>query len=171
MSLKPDALSVQLGFAGSGVSMTWSKAVGDERVARRVLAFLEDRRVLFGQRHLEDEWHCVRSAQEIRVFLTEQIGAAETSAELAASLRAMRAASRKFIDAAGPRAENFRAWGGDQSTHFGLALGDLRTLFGLQVARISATYGISIDPELASICPPVDNGDDPQDLSWLPGVE
>ena len=56
------------GVGGFGFSVNWEKVPGDKEVARRVVTFLEDRRLLFGERHREDELHCVLSATEIRKF-------------------------------------------------------------------------------------------------------
>jgi hypothetical protein len=143
----------------------WERVPGDKEVAQQIITFLENRRVLFGERHLEDEMHCVRSANEIRHFLTPQISAAR-SAELVESLRAMRAAARRFADAAGPDARNFRdSWG--PANAFGLALGDLRTLMGVQIARIVTQYDLEIEDDLAAILPPRDE----DDHGWIPGFE
>ncbi len=173
MRIRPDAVTASVTIAGTGVSMTWNRVAGDEPIARRVIAFLEDRRVLFGARHLEDEWACVHSALEIRRFLTDQIGSVKPGGSLDGSLRAMRAAARQFVDAAGPHARNFHSlYGGEASTAFGLALGDLRTLVGQQVAILAAAYQLALEPELASICPPTDSDEgESQDLSWLPGFD
>ena len=56
------------GVGGFGFSINWDKAKGDKEIAEAVIAFLEDRRLLFGDRHAEDEMHCVQSAIEIRQF-------------------------------------------------------------------------------------------------------
>lgn len=65
------------GIGGFGFSVNWEKVPGDEEVARRVITFLEDRRVLFGMRHMEDEQYCVDSANQIRHFLTDQLSQAK----------------------------------------------------------------------------------------------
>jgi hypothetical protein len=106
-------------------------------VAEQTITILENRRVLFGERHVEDHHYCLSSVNEIRHVLTAQINAARTE-DLRASLRAMRAACRKFVDAAGPEARNFEP-GWPSSNAFGLALGDLRTLMGVQIARIATS--------------------------------
>ncbi|MFI6079199.1 DUF6650 family protein [Actinoplanes sp. NPDC051343] len=85
----------------------WQTTPGDKATAGRVIGYLEDRRVLFGWRHRGDEMHCVRSALEIRRVLTEQLDLAQPGKDLSRSLRAMRAACRKFVEAAGPDASNF----------------------------------------------------------------
>ena len=143
----------------------WERVPGDKEVAERMITFLENRRLLFGERHLEDEIHCVQSANEIRHFLTGQISPARSS-DLVESLRAMRAASRRFVDAAGPNARNFRSdWQG--SNRFALALGDLRTLMGVQIARLAKQYDLAIEDDLAGILPPPDE----EDLAWMPGFD
>jgi hypothetical protein len=96
------------GIGGFGFSVNWEKVPGDEDVARRVIIFLEDRRLLFGRRHCEDELDCVHSAIEIRKFLTDELTRAKSGRSLADVLRAMRVAARAFVDAAGPDARNFR---------------------------------------------------------------
>jgi hypothetical protein len=81
----------------------------------------------------------------------------------------MRAATRAFVDAAGPSARNFRYHHGAMTDEFSLALGELRSLVGLHVAVIADQYGIEVEPDLAQILPPdVWIDDDP---SFLPGFE
>jgi len=55
--------------------------------ARRVIAFLEDRRVLYAPGEMEMAEHCVRSVLEIRHFLSDEIGKHATGSGFAASLR------------------------------------------------------------------------------------
>ncbi|GIF53475.1 hypothetical protein DFJ67_1176 [Asanoa ferruginea] len=155
----------------SGVSfpwggIQWETVDGDKDVARRVINFLEDRRLLFGDRHMEDSMHCIRSAIEIRQMLTREMNASKPGETLEHSLRAMRAACRKFVDAAGPDAENFtRRLLPQEAGNFGLALGDLRTSIGVQIALIAEQFGLSVDEYLATILPPSDD----DDASWVPG--
>ena len=145
------------GVGAFGYSVNWERVEGDKDVARAVIGFLEDRRLLFGDRHVEDEGHCVTSALEIRKFLTEQLANAKPGKSLDASPRAMRSACRKFIDAAGPQGRNFqrRHWG-YETDPFGLALGDLRTAIGMQVALVADQYDISVEDDLLRILPPED---------------
>jgi hypothetical protein len=157
------------GLGAFGFSVNWEKVPGDEDVARRVVTFLEDRRLLFGERHVEDELHCVRSAIEIRRFLTDELTKAKPGRSLAESLRAMRVAMRSFVDAAGPDARNFRYHHGHMTDRFSLALGELRSRVGLHLAVIADQYDIEVEPDLAQILPPdvfVDNGP-----SIIPGWE
>ena len=160
-----------MGYRVTGVSlpwigMQWERASGDKEVAQQTIIELENRRVLFGDRHSGDEMYCVNSANEIRHFLTGQISAAKPGKDLANSLRAMRAACRKFVDAAGPNADNFHP-GWPENSRFVVSLGELRTLIGVQVARIAAQFDLPIEEELKTIVPPTDE----DDLGWVPGFE
>src|SRR5580698_4874598 len=80
---------------------SWQPAELEIAGAHRVIAFLEDRRVLYDPCQMEVPDHCVRSVIEIRHCLTEELGKLEGGSELAASLRAMRAACRKFLERVG----------------------------------------------------------------------
>ena len=143
----------------------------DRMTAKAVLAFLEDRRVLFGQRHLEDQLECLQSVKQIRTFLTQRLtGDAEIGDELVGTLKAMRACCRKFVDAAGPNGSRFWPPGQHGSWEvdpFSLALGDLRTSICFYVAGLARLYKRTVAEELASILP-IPQPDD--DLSeWMPG--
>lgn len=155
------------GISGPWGGLQWETVEGDKQVARRVINYLEDRRILFGDRHTEDQRHCLTSALQIREYLTKQINAANSGKTLEQTLKAMRAAFRKFVDAAGPDAVNFleHRWP-YQTDAFSLALGDLRGSVGMYIAMIAGKFSLKVDDELASILPPSD--DDP---SWLPGFE
>lgn len=155
------------GVSGPWGGLQWETVEGDKDVARRVINFLEDRRLLFGDRHVEDQHHCVASALEIRKYLTNEINAARPGKTLEQILKAMRASFRKFVDAAGPNASNFfNHVSPYHADPFSLALGDMRSSAGMYVAVIAVEFDIEVDDELASILPPDD--DDP---SWVPGFE
>lgn len=155
------------GISGPWGGLQWETVEGDKQVARRVINYLEDRRILFGNRHTEDQRHCLASALQIREYITKQINAANPGKTLEQTLKAMRAAFRKFVDAAGPDAIYFSSYhGSHQADPFSLALGDLRTSVGMYIAMIAGNFNIKVDDELASILPPDD--DDP---SWLPGFD
>ena len=75
----------------------WNPPEAECSVARRVIAFLEDRRVLYVPSEMELPHHCVESVLRIREFLTAELGTLDSENEVAKSLRAMRAACRKFL--------------------------------------------------------------------------
>lgn len=159
------------GVGGWGFSVSWEKVQGDEDVARRVVTFLEDRRMLSGKQPFEDVPHSVYSANATRTFLTEELTKAKPGKSLAQSLRAIRAAMRAFVDAAGPNARNFRRHEltEPEPDRFSLELGKLRSLVGLHLALIAGHYGIEIEDGLAQILPPAVTEHD--DLSFIPGFD
>ena len=81
--------------------LSWEASELEISAARRVIAFLEDRRVLYSPSELEVPTHCVHSVLDIRRFLTTELGKVDAHSEFAASLRAMRAACRKFLERVG----------------------------------------------------------------------
>lgn len=68
----------------------WNPPEADRAIAKRVIAFLEDRRVLYAPSEMEVPEHCVHSIVEIRSFLTSELGKLEETSELASSLRTKR---------------------------------------------------------------------------------
>lgn len=145
---------------------SWQPAEMEIAAARRVIAFLEDCCVLYAPEEMEVASHCVQSVVEIRHRLSDELGKLDSGSELAASLRAMRAACRKFLDRVGTDGRDgihhadgwgFRSW------TFGSALGELRGIFGIHVAKIAAAFKLDVDDQLASILPAnadADTGDD-----------
>jgi hypothetical protein len=136
---------------------SWEPAEMEIAAARRVIAFLEDRRVLYEPSEMEVPSHCVHSVIEIRHRLSDELGKLDgSSSELAASLRAMRAACRKFLERVGADGRDgihYANSGGYQSWTFGSALGELRGAFGVHVARIAAAFKLDVEDRLASIVP------------------
>jgi hypothetical protein len=69
------------------LGVSWQPTDLEVSAARRVIAFLEDRRVLYAPEEMEMAEHCVRSVLEIRHFLSDEIGKHDTGSGFAASLR------------------------------------------------------------------------------------
>jgi hypothetical protein len=145
----------------------WNPPEAQCVAARRILAFLEDRRVLYVASEMEVPHHCVQSVLSIREFLTAEVGKLDSEQELAHSLRAMRAACRKFLDtvkADDPRIIRFGAEHGHYASWvFNGAVGELRGVFGVHVARIAASHGLDVEDDLASILPATDDDRSPLD--------
>ncbi|MGO9899683.1 MAG: DUF6650 family protein [Solirubrobacteraceae bacterium] len=146
-----DGISTPIG----GVS--WTPPESDVAVARRVLVFLEDRRVLYEPYEAEVPNHCVQSVLEIRRFLTDQLAGGGIGEDLSGPLRAIRAACRKFLGDADDRR---RGWGFDDAWHgpgpgweFNQTLGEMRGVIGLHVAQIAARYRLDVPDPLAKILP------------------
>ncbi len=158
------------GLTVMGVSAQWEFVESERDVARELVYFLEDRRVLFGRRHMEDEYQCVRSVMEIRRSISGLLSRTSERSQLTASLRAIRAACRDFLSAAGPDGRSFHAQGfiypgGDE---FSDALAALRTKVGIQVALIGNFYDdLDISVDLQEIMPPPATEDD--GIAWIEG--
>lgn len=135
----------------------WNPPEAECVAARRVLAFLEDRRVLYVPSEMEVPHHCVESVLRIREFITVELGKLGSDSELAQSLMAMRAACRKFlatVEADDRRIIEFaHSQGHFASWVFNGAVGELRGVFGVHVTRIAAAHGLDVEDQLAAILP------------------
>ncbi|MGA2470467.1 MAG: DUF6650 family protein [Solirubrobacteraceae bacterium] len=141
--------------------VSWTPPQSDVGVARRVLVFLEDRRVLYSPYEVEIPDHCVRSVLEIRHFLTRELTGGSIGNDLSGPLQAMRAACRKFldgVDAEELRSERLRSRDvmGAAGWTFNQSLGELRGVIGLHVAQIAVRYGLEVPDTLDVILPAQD---------------
>lgn len=143
--------------------VSWEASELEVSIARRVIAFLEDRRVLYAPDELEVPSHCVHSVFEIRRCLTAELGRLDGGSEFAASLRAMRAACRKFLERVGVDGREVALYANHQghwaSWTFYSALGEMRGTFGVHLARIAARFKLDIEDKLATILPAKDEDD------------
>jgi hypothetical protein len=140
--------------------VSWQPDESEVSIAGRVIAALEDRRVLYSPSEVEVPEHCVESILHIRCLLTKEISSAKSASPLQKHLRAMRAACRKFLDSIGERHEGvvMRAQhGGWASWVFISALGELRGTFGHHIAALASAYGLDVEDQLATILPGADN--------------
>jgi hypothetical protein len=156
------------GVEAYGLAAQWEFVEDDNEVARELILYLEDRRLLFGLRHVEDEQHCVQSALEIRKELGRLLARAKPGKQLESSMRAIQAACRDFLTAAGRDGERFRggfiAPGMDP---FAVALTELRIRVGIHVALVADFYNsIEIGEDLRKIIPGAGLGED-DDAGWL----
>ncbi len=157
------------GFSTPVAGVSWELTKSEKEVAQHIVTFLEDRRLLFGERHMEDELLCYRSAGAIRAYLTEQMQGLKDASPLRHSLGMMRAACRQFMDRGEPGGRGFErhfAYGPDG---FGYALGDLRTAIGLQLAAILSQFPMEVEEGLLRILPPRDEEEDADISDWIPG--
>lgn len=151
------------GFSLPFFGVQWMPSADEREIIRRLLAALEDRRVLFVPYHLEVVSQVTSSVLQMRELLTETLQALPETARAAGSVRAMRAACRKFLEEPHPDFRNLpphysRGRFGDEegSAPFFVALGELRATFGTHVAALAYQYGVDVEGELASILPPTD---------------
>src|SRR5712672_2554070 len=140
----------QTGISTPLVGVSWQPSDLEVSAARRVIAFLEDRRILSTPDSVKVPSHCVTSVLEIRRFLSAELGKLETGSEFAASLRAMRAASRKFLKSVATNSREVILDAADHHSHsatwaFYSALGEMRETFGVHLARIAAEFSLDIE--------------------------
>ncbi len=142
------------GVSIASVGVQWTPKPTDSEVARRVIRFLEDRRVLYNDYAWEEPGHCVQSVLDIRRFLTDEMARLKDGSDLLTPLRVMRAACRKFLDSMHRDGDRrVRLHHGMDSFGFYSALGELRGAIGPQVALLAATYQIDVEDELARMLP------------------
>ena len=158
-----EILSRLTGISSPIFGIAWSPVEADIERARKIIAFLEDRRVLYVPSEIEVPSHCVHSVLEIRHFLTSELAGLNSDSELAKNLRAMRAACRKFLDTAQDDERRIERFGG-QFNHwaswiFNGALGELRGVFGIHIAQLAAQHGLDVEDQLASILPAKDDSE------------
>jgi hypothetical protein len=126
-------------------------------ITRRVLAFLEDRRVLYNLTEFEYPIPCYQSVATIREKLSTELGLLESSAELAKQLRGIRSECRSFretceqnsllVERLNDYAYPAKHW------EFIEGLGRLRKGAGFHIAAISISFGLDVEEPLASILP------------------
>jgi hypothetical protein len=151
------------GFSTPIFGVSWDPPQSHIAVARRIITFLEDRRVLYNPYHMEDSRHCIQSVIEIRQYLTSELGNLTDDEGLPQNLRAMRAACRKFLDTVHegdeePRLRRHYGFGDLPSIWiFNSALGELRGIIGIHVAALAAQHGLDVEGDLASILPAADD--------------
>ena len=137
--------------------VSWNPPESDRAIARRIIAYLEDRRVLYVPSEAKVPDHCVHSVLDIRRTLTAELGSLSPDSSIAQALSAMRAACRKFLDAVqadnGIIIRHGSSHGHYASWIFISALGELRGVFGVHLAALAAAYGLDVEQQLAGIIP------------------
>lgn len=131
-------------------SLQWEYLETNRDVARRVLADLEDRRVLFYSHGREDPEYCRRSADEIRRLMKRELSAVEQGDDMDRALRAIRNAARDFIDQAGPESQFFLS----NMVAFWKALEDMRIAMAPYIRGMATAYSVLIDHVLDESLPP-----------------
>jgi len=127
-------------------------------VARAVISYLDDRRVLCDPHDVELRHDALQSVFEIHCFLMEKLAKGGIAKELAGVLGAMQAACRKFaaVCSADDERELYlrhslnHDW---ERRTFDQALGELRGVFGIHVATLAVRYDLHVPEALATILP------------------
>jgi hypothetical protein len=136
--------------------VSWNPPEDKRAIVRRLVAFLEDRRALYADFHMEYGPWVEKSVLEMRAEITNTLKTCPEDDHLTGPLRAMRAACRKFLDEMGPPDRGRRMFYPREAMMW-QALGELRGVFGLHLARLCAAFGIDVEPELVSIFPGTDD--------------
>lgn len=138
------------------LSIGWTPSKTDSEIARRVIRFLEDRRVLFNPCAVEEPRHCAESVLQIRERLTKALEEVAEGSELFKHLVAIRAACRKFLDSGHIQSAEEIRLADRYSLHtafFFMALGELRATVGQHVAVMAVKWEIDVEKDLASVLP------------------
>ena len=137
-------------------SVGWTPAEKDVAIARKVITFLEDRRVLYQPLNMEIVDHVTRSVLKTRDRLVEILmDIPQTNTHVRPAVAAMTAACRRCLDQIGPverRLQGMDYWHRDM-TSFGDAVGQLRATMGYQIAYLAATFNLDVDDRLDAILP------------------
>jgi hypothetical protein len=137
------------------VSVGWVPAKADAAIAKKIIRFLEDRRMLFNACAEEEPHHCYLSALEIRKTLTDQLADVSEGSDLFKHLIGIRAACRTFLDRS-PSSESRFDLHDRYSMHsnqFFIALGELRATVGYHVALMAVKWEINVEKDLARVLP------------------
>src|SRR5829696_8259728 len=94
-----ELLSRLNGLGFGPISVSWTPPVLDRNVAASVLAFLDDREVLYASTDDEVILYSMKSVESARRMLTEKLMTGGIDDDLSDHLRAMRAACRHFVRA------------------------------------------------------------------------
>lgn len=165
MMKRVSGFSIPLGWG-----VQWEPPARDRDTVRKLLAFLEDRRVLFNPYQNEFEDQVNASILTIREHCTEAVGQMSEKAPAVSSVRAIGAACRRFLDEPRPSFDDIADgrrvppmfWerhyhglrpGSDPAAFF-TALGEFRAFVGTQIAILAATYEVDVQGELARFLPP-----------------
>lgn len=136
--------------------ISWNPPESQREVARKIVIFLEARRVLYSPYECETPHPVVSSVVEIKNYLTAELPNAGEKSELQGYIRAMRNACNKFLSRCRDD-DNFRSYacrsGCVDNWIFTSAIGEMRGVFGIMLGQIASAYGIDIEDDLAQIIP------------------
>ena len=114
--------------------------------------------MLFNDCAEEELGHCLQSAEQIRSFMTDELGKLSDNSPLLPYFRAIRKTSREFMDhfpQGSIRALDRHRFSLQEASLF-IRLGQLRSAIGLEVALIAARWEIDVEDDLARVLPRFD---------------
>lgn len=136
--------------------LSWNPVDTERSIARRIIVFLEPRRVLYSAYEYESVCPCITSVTEIKIILLPELQQIDENSELNSYIRAMRNACNKFLSKC-PDRKDFRCHacqsGNIDNWIFTSAVGELRGVFGVMVGQIAKSYGLDVEDDLAQIIP------------------
>jgi len=148
------------GFSTPIFGIQWTPKPLDIEIARTVINYLEDKRVLYNSYELENPYHCLQSVIKIREFLTEQLNNVERNSNIDAILRGMRTACRKLTDVSSKvfrdNSNERLQWKGDE-IEFYSAVGILRGTMGVLIGKLLIMHGLDCEDVLLQIVPLSEN--------------
>jgi len=137
--------------------ISWAPGKPEIEIAKKVINFLENKRVLFNSYELENPNHCMQSVIQIRDFLTTQLNEVERKSELDGILRGMRSAGRSVMDKGAHNfrfgENNFNSFGTLDQIVFFSQIGVFRGIMGMLIAKLVIMHGLEIEEDLLTILP------------------
>jgi len=86
------------GMSGFGFGISWDYSESEQAIAKKVISFLEFKRVLVNPAEMEIPEHCATSVIEIKNFLVGELPKVKDKKALQVCLREMCSACNKFLD-------------------------------------------------------------------------
>ncbi|CAG9426770.1 TPA: DUF6650 family protein [Providencia alcalifaciens] len=132
--------------------VSWTPDNQEFQAVRKLVTFLEDRRVLYYGEEREGADYCRISVEKIREKLTEFLQEFDTNKDLVKSVRSFRSACRNFcneIGAINVCNEPLPV----QRSILNTELSKLRKVAGKTVGALAISYGLDIEDELAALIP------------------
>lgn len=136
--------------------ISWNPADTQRSIARRIIIFLEARRVLFGEYGDEALCQCIESVTKIKEYLSSELPAIDDNSELSTYVRSMRKSCNKFLSCFPqnkPDKCRYCKEGNREYWYFVSTIGELRGVFGIMIGQIAKAYGLEVEDELAQIIP------------------
>jgi hypothetical protein len=134
--------------------VSWNPKETERSIAKKIIVFLEAKRVLYIPSEMEVPYHCNLSVIEIRNFLTSELAKIEQESNLYNYVSAMRKACNKFLSKCSDKNGDILGHGSCWTSWiFTGALGEMRGTFGIMIAQIATAYGLNIEDDLSSILP------------------
>jgi len=131
----------------------WTPPPRDADTARKLIIFLEDRRVLFQQDdEKEGAAYCRQSVESIRDEITKALNDIKEPSEIGKLLRSMRSSCRRFCDSIGDPSFDKQPQPVQKSIMKD-ELDKLRNVTGKVVGALSVTYQLDVEDDLAGIIP------------------